>query len=171
MPSSASENQSIQGLVSDLKKFVSVSKKLQSGGSQSLDLLEARSLFQGLVSDFQHKYPLSHLRTESNIITNPNFENGVIKILDYKEIDLNQAVATSCSIFRKSIDRINEPDSPGNALGYADQLLFFFSLLTRRDLEKIIQNIGRKSTYHQRRIFVSDYLAERSLSCLPQERI
>ena len=100
-----------------------------------MDLLEARSLFQGLVSDFQHKYPLSHLRTESNIITNPNFENGVIKILDYKEIDLNQAEATACSIFRKSNDRINEPDSPGIALEYADQLLFFFPAHKKRSRE------------------------------------
>ena len=65
-----SENQAIQSLINDLKKFESVSKKLQSGGNQRLDLLEARSLFEGLLRDFQSKYPLTHMRADSNIITN-----------------------------------------------------------------------------------------------------
>jgi hypothetical protein len=79
------EHQAIQLLVDDLKKFKSVSKKLQSGGTETVDLSKARALFAALVKDFGIKYPLSHIRETSNIINNSDFENGVIKILEKRE--------------------------------------------------------------------------------------
>ena len=118
-----SENQTILILINDLKKFDSVSKKLQIGGNERLDLLEARSLFEGLLRDFQSKYPLTHMRADSNIITNPNFEKGIIKILDNRVKDLKPNEASACSIFKRKINEINEPDCPDNDLGYADQIL------------------------------------------------
>ena len=91
-----------KSLVNDFKKFESVSKKLQSGGANRLDLKKARILFDGLINDFGTKYALSHLRNDSKIVTNPEFENGIIKILDCREHDLNREEKEACSIFLKS---------------------------------------------------------------------
>ena len=100
-----------------------MSKKHQYGGNQRLNLLEARSLFQGLLADFHSKYPLTHIRAESNIVTNPSFENGIVKILDNREKDLTPNEASACLIFKRNNYAINEPGSPGNDLGYADRIL------------------------------------------------
>ena len=63
------------------------------------------------------------MRADSNIITNPSFENGIFKILDDREKDLTPNEASACSIFKRKNNAINEPGSPANDLGYADQIL------------------------------------------------
>ena len=48
----AVENQALQSLITNLKKIESVSKTLQGAGSNRLDLLQVRILFDKLVADF-----------------------------------------------------------------------------------------------------------------------
>lgn len=56
----AGEHQLILALVDDLKKFESVSKALQAGGSGRLNLHRARALFEALCVEFHRTTPLSH---------------------------------------------------------------------------------------------------------------
>ena len=119
-----SENQDIIFLVEELQKFESCSKILQNGSNQRLNLLDARNLFDGLVEDFGTKYPLSHLRKDSTIIENPDFEKGVVKILDGRENELTRAEEIAVSIFLKDeVGNESVASSPGQNSDYAAMLL------------------------------------------------
>ena len=123
----AVENQSLQALIANLKIFESVSKMLQSGGGNRVDLHEARSLFDKLVADFGEVYPLTHIRRDADIINNPHFENAIIKILDDREAALTIEEKEASAIFLKNPDNDEEnndvDDGDDDALGYAAQIL------------------------------------------------
>jgi hypothetical protein len=73
----------------------SVTRTLQS---QDLDMADVRALFAGLY----RMYPdLHHLSPESELIRNPDFENGVVKILSNIESELSQAEALAVQCFCK----------------------------------------------------------------------
>jgi hypothetical protein len=76
-----------------------VSKMLQSGGSKTLTLHESRELFDGLIVDFGGKYPLTALRTDSGLVNNPRFENGIIKIQAGNEEQLTKLEKDAVAIF------------------------------------------------------------------------
>jgi len=69
----STENQKNISLVEKHEKFESFSEVLQKGGDQRLNLLEAKTLSDGLIDDFGTKYPLSHFRSDSAIINYPEF--------------------------------------------------------------------------------------------------
>ena len=77
---------------------------MQGAGPNRLDLLQVRTLFDKLVADFGGKYPLTHIRRDATIINNPNFANGILKILDGRETAMTRAEAIACAmhIFERS---------------------------------------------------------------------
>ena len=122
----ATENQALQSLVSNLKKFESVSKTLQGAGPNRLDLLQVRTLFDKLIADFGELYPLTHIRRDASIINNPDFENGILKILDGREAAMTRAEEIACAIFLKDHDQQAEAelvDGEEEDLGYAASIL------------------------------------------------
>jgi hypothetical protein len=77
------EHQDILELVDDLKKFESVSKKLQSGDTERASLHDARLLFDGLILEFEggnSTIKLSQLHADHPIVQCPDFENGVVNL-------------------------------------------------------------------------------------------
>ena len=121
----ATENQALQSLVSNLKKFESVSKTLQGAGPNRLDLLQVRTLFDKLVADFGGQYPLTHIRRDATIINNLNFENGILKILDGREAAMTRVEEIACEIFLKDRDERAEAElaEEEEDLGYAASIL------------------------------------------------
>ncbi len=123
----ATENQALQSLVSNLKKFESVSKTMQGAGPNRLNLLQVRTLFDKLVADFGEKYPLTHIRRDATIINNPNFENGILKILDGREDEMTRAEKSACAIFLKDPDGDQQTEAElaeeEDDVGYAASIL------------------------------------------------
>ena len=66
----------------NLKKFESVNKKLQEA---DIDLLIAKTLFEGLKSDFQH-HGLDNYLGESGICSYPKFESAIANSIDGKTL-------------------------------------------------------------------------------------
>lgn len=74
-------------LLTDLAKFESVSQKLQL--SMGITLCDVRILFDKLLSGFNDIDSCStHLRADANIVQSPQFENGIVKMLDGREIKM-----------------------------------------------------------------------------------
>jgi len=67
-------------LMSDLKVFESVTKALQS---EELDISEARALFDGIIE--QCPDMAYYLSSNAKIIHSPNFESGIVKILNKRD--------------------------------------------------------------------------------------
>jgi hypothetical protein len=129
---SASEHQSILALIEDLKKFESVSKHLQAGGADRLNLGSARSLFQALYDEFETRGPLTHLRPTDRIVHSPIFESAISKIQGGQEGDLSTLEADAVKIFLKpdvGSDTIQETDS---SMSFAQKYLIREALLKRR---------------------------------------
>ena len=106
----AAEHQSILALIEDLKKFESVSKHLQLGGTERPCLGDARALFQALCSEFEPTVPLTHLRSADRIVHSPIFESAISKLQGGQESDLSTVEADSVNIFLKLNSENDEAD-------------------------------------------------------------
>jgi len=82
------EDRELRNVLLDLKVFESVSKKLQQ---EAVDLLVQRKLFDALIL----KYPqtIEFLGPASRIIHSPMFESGICKIIENKELNVDEEQA------------------------------------------------------------------------------
>ena len=82
------EDRELRNVLLDLKVFESVSKKLQQEG---VDLLVQRKLFDALIL----KYPqtMEFLGPESRIVHSPMFESRICKIIENKELNVDEEQA------------------------------------------------------------------------------
>ena len=131
----AGEHQYILTLLTHLKIFESVSKALQSGGTERKTLADARVLFDGLIkyveeidrNDPFYGASIDHLKTNHEIVNNPDFENGIIKIQNGQENALTREEKSAVRIFLKPVAPIvpeiqaEAPDQ--NGAGFAADLL------------------------------------------------
>ncbi|CAM9297017.1 unnamed protein product, partial [Ectocarpus fasciculatus] len=74
------ENATLTVLQGVLRDFESVSQVLQRAGDNTLTLYQSRLLFDKLLTKYGDLYDLSQLKVNSELVTNPDFENGIIKI-------------------------------------------------------------------------------------------
>lgn len=120
------DNAKINALIDDLKKCEGISKMLQTGGSQQMDLYECRALFKGLIDSLGDKYSLSHIKVGSSVVNNPHFENGIVKIQGGSESDLTNPEKDAVKIFMIATDEpIGTPGTigMGTTVGFAENLL------------------------------------------------
>ena len=128
---SAVEHQDIIRLVEHLKKFQGITLELQLGGTERCTLEEERKMFDDIIRRIENLPDddpfsgtvLSHLKVDSSIINNPDFENGIIKIQSGKEADLTDSEITAVKIFKKpaSIPQNHAAGSP-EPTGYASSI-------------------------------------------------
>jgi len=113
---SLSQYKSLEQLMIQLKEFESVTKALQC---DELDIAEARALFDGIIE----KYPSTkkYLSSDSKIIHSPNFENGIVKILNSEIKGLTSVEAKSVRIFLKATGQ-EEPEQK-EQLSFAKEIL------------------------------------------------
>jgi hypothetical protein len=105
----AVEHQDIIALVEHLKKFQGITLELQLGGTERCTLEEERRMFDDIIQRIENLpgddpfagAVLSHLKSDSAIVNNPDFENGIIKIQSGKEAELTDAEVTAIQIFKK----------------------------------------------------------------------
>jgi hypothetical protein len=152
------ENIQLTTLLTDLSSFESVSKMLQSGGTDVISLSGARSLFDGLISEHGDTYPLSALQPNSYLITNPHFENGVIKIQDGKESSLsrNEKLAVARYLKDGAVDDEDEDDD-AETEGFASRVL----KAAHKDKRQRTDNSKYSSTAH---VYPQSNLCERLFS-------
>ena len=130
------QNTEIIALVDDLRKFESVSKLLQTGGSSQVNLYECRNIFDGLLRDFRPKYPLSALQKNSPIVNDPNFENGIAKLQAGEELDLTRSEKDAVRIYlRSDSDYCNNTEDDEAEVGYAEKILQSAQNLKKRKVE------------------------------------
>ena len=53
---------------------------MQRAGDNTLTLYRSRLLFDNLLTKYGDLYELTQLKDNSELVTNPDFENGIIKI-------------------------------------------------------------------------------------------
>jgi hypothetical protein len=108
---------------------------LQSGGTERKTLADARVLFDGLIKYVEEIDPndpfygasIDHLKTNHEIVNNPDFENGIIKIQNGQEAALTREEKSAVKIFLKPVAPIvpviqaEAPDQ--NRAGFAADLL------------------------------------------------
>ena len=130
------QNTEIIAIVDDLRKFESVSKLLQTGGSSQVNLYECRNIFDGLLRDFRPKYPLSALQKNSPIVNDPNFENGIAKLQAGEELDLTRSEKDAVRIYlRSDSDYCNNTEDDEAEVGYAEKILQSAQKLKKRKVE------------------------------------
>jgi len=107
------EEQDLRNLLSDLKAFESVSKKLQEA---DINLLIQRKLFDALIS----KYPqtIEYLGSESRIVHSPKFESGICKIIQGGDEELDEDEEDELLQFKTPLIMDDEDDA-----SFADQVL------------------------------------------------
>ena len=107
--------------------IVAFSKSLQLGGAKTLNLYSSRRLFDGLITDFGANYPLSALQKASDLVNDPNFKNGMIKIQAGLENTLTRLEKAAVAIFLKDKHNDEEEKSDGEnqdvELSYAERIL------------------------------------------------
>jgi hypothetical protein len=74
------ENATLAVLLDVLRDFESVSQVLQRAGDETLTLYQSRLLFDKLLDKYSTRYELSQLKANSELVTHPDFEKGIIKI-------------------------------------------------------------------------------------------
>lgn len=124
---SRQEEQDLRNILSDLKVFESVSKKLQEA---NINLLIQRKLFDALIS----KYPqtLEYLGSASRIVHSPKFESGVCKILEGGNEELDEVEKEELLQFKKPLIMDNEDET-----SFVDQVLKKQRLSEYQDLSFI----------------------------------
>jgi len=106
----------IEFLLTHLKNFESVSKSLQD---DILDMAEAQALFDAIVE----KYPSmdKYLKQTSDIVHSPNFESGIVKILNKEIRGLTVVEERSVMCFLRSKEK--EPEKDEKKLSFAKEVL------------------------------------------------
>jgi hypothetical protein len=128
--STEDERELLDSLVEALSLFESVSKSLQCGGTERKTLSQCRTLFDGLIETFE-RYPdrrlrcsLDHLRPDADIVNNPDFESGIVKIQEGRERNLSRNEKNAVKAFKKvDAAAAAADDDQEEVLGFADQLL------------------------------------------------
>jgi hypothetical protein len=140
------ENLAINSLVSDLSQFESVSKALQGGGDSTLTLYQARRLFDKLLTDFGADSPLSQLKKDSDLVNDPAFENGIIKIQSGEESSLtrHEKEAVSMYLLPDSSADVGDDDEADDEAGYAERILDE----AHRDKRRKVDSSKYRSTVH-----------------------
>ncbi len=132
------DNAKINALIDDLKKREGISKILQTGGTQQMDLYECRALFKGLIDSLGDKYSLSHIKVSSSVVNNPHFEDGIVKIQGGSESDLTNPEKDAVKIFMIATDEpIVTPGSIGMGTTVSLQKIFFLTLNKIRDRKSL----------------------------------
>jgi hypothetical protein len=125
--------------VDDLKKFESVSKRLQGGGDKRVSVYGVRALFDKLIADFPDK-SLAHLRKNAAIVNNIEFENGIVKLQGGKESELTPREKTAVKIFlnQNSAAAVEsqEDNEADDDEGYATRILNEAEVNKRARIEK-----------------------------------
>jgi len=114
-----SQFKTLEQLMEHLKAFESVTKALQLDG---LDLAEARALFDGIVV----KYPSmeNYLSPRAEIVHSPEFENGVVKILNNEIKGLTLLEEEAVKVFIKpNIEIEIEIEQDKEPLSFAKEIL------------------------------------------------
>ncbi len=76
-------------LLDRLKPFESVSKHLQTGGTERPNLHHVRIMFSGLLeTNPDEAHVMTQLKTDSDVVHCPDFENGIVKIEAGDELQL-----------------------------------------------------------------------------------
>ena len=106
------EEEDLRNILSDLKVFESVSKKLQEA---DINLLVQRKLFDALIS----KYPQTreYLGSAASIVHSRKFESGICKIIQGNE-DLDEDEQVALLQFKNNLVENQEED-----VSFADQVL------------------------------------------------
>jgi hypothetical protein len=105
----AVEHEDITHLVEHLQKFESITLEMQLGGTERCSLEEERAFFDDIINKIENIPPddkfagavLYHLHTDSDIINNPDFESGIIKIQSGREHLLSPQEVDAVKIFKK----------------------------------------------------------------------
>ena len=82
-------------------------------------------MFDKLLTDFGAVYPLSQLKTNSSLVNNPAFENGIIKIQSGEESSLTrpEKEAVSMYLLPNADADIGDDDEANDEAGYAERIL------------------------------------------------
>ncbi len=145
------EEQDLRILLSDLKVFESVSKKLQEA---DINLLVQRKLFDALIS----KYPLTdeYLGPASRIVHSPNFESGICKIIEGgKELDEDEEL----ELFEFLTPLINDEED----VSFAEQVLKKQRLSHYQDLSFIPPTSNHAERFFSAASFVMTDLRKSTL--------
>lgn len=123
----------VTSLLSDLEKFLSVSKKLQS-----VSMRDARFLFDKLLDEFKEEGScVKHLSVGADVITDPDFENGIVKVQNGRENELSIVEKKLMTRFLRAPQvQANPPAS--KTLGFADAVLEE----KRAKVEPTYENLG-----------------------------
>jgi hypothetical protein len=103
---------------------------------KDISLIDSRNLFDGLITDFGTESPHAitsfnkYLATDSHIIHNPDFENGVCKVLRHSEERLNENEIVALRKFK-----ILESERP--------QQVFIFYFLFFYHTNNVVYKIGK----------------------------
>jgi hypothetical protein len=103
---------------------------------KDISLIDSRNLFDGLITDFGAESPHAitsfnkYLATDSHIIHNPDFENGVCKVLRHSEERLNENEIVALRKFK-----ILESERP--------QQVFIFYFLFFYHTNNVVYKIGK----------------------------
>ena len=121
------EEQDLRNIMSDLKVFESVTKKLQEA---DINLLIQRKLFDALIS----KYPQNreYLGSACLIVHSPKFESGICKIIQGGNEDLDENEEEELSQFKTSLIMDDE-----DGVFFAEQVLKKQRLSQYQDLSFI----------------------------------
>lgn len=120
---------------------------LQKGGEEQVDLFLCRQLFDGLIRDLGGKYPAfkRYLTSFSNIVNNPDFENGIIKLQSGKEEDLTVSECAALEIFL--IDKTGQTFDPRNVDSQGEEEKLDYAETIRRNAVKSNKRKSNKSLY------------------------
>lgn len=114
-----SKRRLLDELMGHLKKFQSITKCLQRKG---VSAKEVRLVFDAIIDDYPEMD--EYLDSNANIVNNPDFENGLFKIM-------SKEIASMSSAEKRATSRLKNPESPNihstsdtqEEGGYYEQLL------------------------------------------------
>jgi hypothetical protein len=115
------EQARLDELLAAMRIFESISKAIQGEGTERQSLSDVREMFDGLYDTFM-RYPvlslrkrLDHLRADSDIVNNPDFEKGIVKI------QRGEALSAAEELAVKMFKRPNAAATPEGAhINYAE---------------------------------------------------
>ena len=114
------ENGRIRLLAKELTKFHSISLLLQKKDG-TISLADVRDLFDGLIQDFGHEFR-HYLAPDSEIVNNPDFENGIVKVLKGSAISTMEKIAL-CDLETHSTVAGDDEEQNDSDMDYGIQLL------------------------------------------------
>ncbi len=120
------ERRDLDDLMIHLSKFQSITKNLQVKGCSPLTV---REVFDAMI---ENEYPdMEHyLAPESDIVNNPKFESGLVKILARNHLSLTSEEKRAVSNLLKTTS--SSPSSQGNENSETSQMGYFEELQKRK---------------------------------------